>query len=80
MQFIILTDNFPNAFKSFFCILLMQIEHFSLIGQIHTNQCANNCDSGKLLSKARDLCTRALPNAVLWDSSPVGGNRELVTK
>lgn len=54
MLFIILTGNFPNAFKFFFCILLMQIENFSLIEQIHTNQCTNNRDSGQLPSEAGD--------------------------
>lgn len=57
MLFIILTDNFPNALKFFFCIFLMQVEHFSLIEQIHTNQCANNCDSGKLSSRVREPFT-----------------------
>lgn len=60
MLFIILTGNFPNAFKFFFCILLMQIENFSLIEQIHTNQCTNNGDSGQLPSEAGDPCTGAI--------------------
>jgi hypothetical protein len=38
MLFIVLVDNFPNALTLSFWILLMQIEHFSLIEQIHTNQ------------------------------------------
>lgn len=45
MLFIILTNNFQNALK-FFCIFIMQIEHFSLIEQIHINQGENNCDTG----------------------------------
>lgn len=80
MLFIILADNFPNALKFFFCIFLMQIEHFSLMEQIHTNQCANNCDIGKLSSKVRDLCPRAFPDAVLRHILPVDGSRELGTK
>ena len=80
MLFIILANNFPNAFEFFFCILVIQVEHFSLIEQIHTNQCANNCDSGKLPSKARDLCTGAFPNAELWGTLPVDGNKEPVTE
>lgn len=55
MLFIILTDNFPNALKFFFCILLMQIERFSPMKRIHANQCANNGDTKRLSSKMRVL-------------------------
>lgn len=55
MLFIILTDNFPNALKFFFCILLMQIERFGLMKRIHANQCANNGDTKRLSSKVRVL-------------------------
>lgn len=71
MLFIILSDNFPNALKLFFCILLMQIEHFSLIEQIHTNQCAYNCDTGSLFLKR--------PCGPPYETSPVDGSREPVT-
>jgi hypothetical protein len=71
MLFIILTNNFPNALKFFVCILLMQIEHFSLIEQIHTNQCAYNCDTGSLVLE--------IPNALLYNTLPVDGSREPVT-
>lgn len=53
----------------------MQIEHFSLIEQIHTNQCANNCDARRLSSSHG-----ASPYVLSGDAWPVDGNRDLVTK
>lgn len=72
MLFIILTDNFPNALKFLFCILLMQIEHFSLIEQIHSNQHAYDV----ILKKS--LVLKRL-HALLYGTLPVDGNGELVT-